>query len=89
MHAAPRIAAWRALGASLERVVLSPRFAWQLRLGNGLHLMLGRDADAAEARLRRFVGAYREMRERLGGRQQVVDLRYPNGFAVRVGPRGS
>ena len=77
------------LGASLDRVVLSPRFAWQVRLGNGLQLMLGRDAAAAEARLRRFAGAYPQTLERLEGRHQYVDLRYPNGFAVRVPPRGS
>ncbi|HZM33246.1 MAG TPA: FtsQ-type POTRA domain-containing protein [Burkholderiales bacterium] len=77
------------LGASLERVVLTSRFAWQLRLGNGLHLMLGRDAEAAELRLHRFVSAYPGTLERLQGRHQVVDLRYPNGFAVRVAPRGS
>jgi len=77
------------LGTSLERVVLSPRFAWQLRLGNGLHLMLGRDAGAAESRLRRFIGAYPDTLERLEGRHRYVDLRYPNGFAVRAPPRGS
>jgi hypothetical protein len=43
------------LGAPLERVVLTPRFAWQLRLSSGLNIMLGRDADAAESRLQRFV----------------------------------
>ncbi len=46
------------LGAKLERLVLTPRFAWQLTLDNGLHIMLGRDADGAEARLARFVAAY-------------------------------
>ena len=46
------------LGTRLERVVLTPRLAWQLRLANGLQLMLGRDADQAEARLRRFVAVH-------------------------------
>src|SRR5437879_1347221 len=31
------------LGTSLERVVLTPRYAWQLRLASGLNIMLGRD----------------------------------------------
>jgi cell division protein FtsQ len=72
------------LGARLERVVLTPRYAWQLRLSSGLQIMLGRDADSAEARLRRFVEVYAGV---LGGserRHDYVDLRYPNGFAVRV-----
>jgi cell division protein FtsQ len=68
------------LGTKIERVTLSPRHAWQLRLANGLHLALGRDADLAETRLRRFVEVYP------GGKSgnEYVDLRYPNGFAVRV-----
>jgi len=70
------------LGTGVERVVLSPRYAWQLRLGNGLHLMLGRDADLAEARLKKFVEAYPPTVA--GKKHEYVDLRYPNGFALRV-----
>ncbi len=72
------------LGSPLERVVLTPRYAWQLRLGNGLNIMLGRDADAAEARLRRFVEAYEITLRRIPRKHEYVDLRYPNGFALRV-----
>jgi cell division protein FtsQ len=66
------------LGA-VDRVVLTQRHAWQLRLASGLHVMLGRDADLAEARLRSFV----ELSAELKGKKEYVDLRYPNGFAVR------
>ncbi len=72
------------LGTKVERVVLTPRHAWQLRLDNGLHLMLGRDGDLAEARLRKFVDAYPATLARVGQRHEYVDLRYPNGFALRV-----
>lgn len=72
------------LGAPLERIVLTPRYAWQLRLANGLNLMLGRDADLAESRLQRFVELYGATVARLPGRHDYVDLRYTNGFAVRV-----
>jgi cell division protein FtsQ len=72
------------LGTELERVVLTPRYAWQLRLASGLHIMLGRDADAAEARLRKFVEVYAGSLERMAGKHEYVDLRYPNGFALRV-----
>jgi cell division protein FtsQ len=68
------------LGTKIERVVLSPRHAWQLRLANGLHVALGRDADLAEERLRRFVAVY----PTVNNKNEYVDLRYPNGFAVRV-----
>jgi cell division protein FtsQ len=72
------------LGTGVERVVLTPRHAWQLRLGNGLHLMLGRDADTAEARLTEFIKAYPSTVARVGRKHEYVDLRYPNGFAVRL-----
>jgi cell division protein FtsQ len=69
------------LNTGVERVVLTQRHAWQIRLGNGLHVMLGRDADLAEARLRRFVETYPAVQKRP---HDYVDLRYPNGFALRV-----
>ena len=69
------------LGSSLERVVLSSRHGWQLRLANGMQITLGRDVDAADERLGRFVEAYARG---ANGRAEVVDLRYPNGFAVRT-----
>lgn len=72
------------LGAELERVVLTPRYAWQLRLSSGLHIMLGRDGDVAEARLRKFVEVYAGTLGRMARRHEYVDLRYPNGFALRV-----
>ena len=74
------------LGVTVDRVVLTQRHAWQLRLGNGLHLMLGRDADLAEERLRRFVEVYPSVQRKK--QPEYVDLRYPNGFALRV-PDGS
>jgi cell division protein FtsQ len=69
------------LGTGIERVVLTQRQAWQLKLGNGMHVMLGRDAELAEQRLRRFVDAYPSVRNK---GHEYVDLRYPNGFALRV-----
>jgi cell division protein FtsQ len=72
------------LGAPLDRVVLTPRFAWQLRLASGLNVMLGRDADAAEARLRRFVSVYDRTLKTIQRKHEYVDLRYPNGFALRI-----
>jgi cell division protein FtsQ len=72
------------LGTGIERVVLTPRHAWQLRLANGLHVMLGRDADAAEERLKKFIEAYPATVARVGRKYEYVDLRYPNGFALRL-----
>jgi cell division protein FtsQ len=77
------------LGAGVERVVLTPRLAWQLRLSNGLHLMLGRDVAQAEARLARFVEVYPATLGMIPRRHESVDLRYPNGFALRLPPMKS
>ena len=70
------------LSSPIERLTLSARLAWELKLANGLELKLGRDAQAAEAKLARFVAAY-EANE-LSPLGAVVDLRYANGFSVRV-----
>lgn len=67
------------LGSPIERVVLSQRYAWQLTLANGMQITLGRDADLAERRLARFIEAYGDQAQA----NHVVDLRYPNGFALR------
>jgi cell division protein FtsQ len=71
------------LGTRVEEVILTPRLAWQLKLDNGVRLSLGRDTDAAEVRLGRFVQSTAKGLVRY----DYVDLRYPNGFALRT-PEG-
>src|ERR1051325_7732983 len=70
------------LGSPIERLTLSERLAWEVKLADGLELKLGRDAEAAEAKLERFVAAYQA--NQLMPLGTVVALRYPNGFAMRV-----
>ena len=67
-------------------VTLSPRYAWQLRLSNGLAVQLGRESERqpVRERLGRFVAFYPQTLDRLGRSFEYVDLRYPNGFALRV-----
>lgn len=74
------------LGETPERVILTPRFAWQLRLARGLNLELGRDSarEPVERRLARFVAVYPRTLARIQRQHEYVDLRYPNGFALRV-----
>jgi cell division protein FtsQ len=72
-----------------ERVVLTARHAWQLRTSGGMQLELGRDgSEPVEARLARFVAAHPATLGRLQKRAdhaiRHVDLRYPNGFVLRV-----
>jgi cell division protein FtsQ len=73
----------------LVSVVLTARHAWQLRTASGLELELGRDgAEPVEQRLVRFAAAYPDSLGRLpkaaAAARRHVDLRYPNGFALRV-----
>jgi cell division protein FtsQ len=74
------------LGLEPVQVGLSARYAWQVKLSNGLVLELGRDEPRApaEERLARFVAAYPRVVAGLNRRVEYVDLRYPNGFAIRV-----
>jgi cell division protein FtsQ len=64
------------------QIQVSPRRAWQVRADNGLMIELGR--EDIESRLERFVGAYPRTIGRLQRRIDHVDLRYANGFAVRI-----
>ncbi len=61
---------------------LSPRRAWQIRLDNGLRVELGR--ENIEPRLERFIAYYGRTLKPLQRKLDYVDLRYSNGFAVRV-----
>lgn len=75
------------LGRTTKSVTLSPRLAWQLRLDDGLTLELGRDQPKhpINERLRRFAGTYGEARSRIRTAIATIDMRYPNGFALRPG----
>ncbi|MDO8893282.1 MAG: cell division protein FtsQ/DivIB [Sulfurimicrobium sp.] len=68
------------------QVSLSQRRAWQIKLDDGLVVELGR--EQVEQRLDKFVKVYDRSLGRLGQMKRAVDyvdLRYPNGFAVRLG----
>ena len=77
-----------AIGQVPVQVKVSPRRAWQIRLDSGLVIELGR--ERLEQRLERFIAAFEHTIGRLQRKLDYVDLRYPNGFAVRIpelGPR--
>ena len=78
--------AFAPLGLAPTQVLLTSRLAWQMRLSNGMALQLGRDTDKdrVEDRVARFVSVYPQTLGRSRQRIDYVDLRYPNGFAVRT-----
>lgn len=72
------------LGRAPVSVSLSPRYAWSAGLDDGTRLLLGREQGLPlEARVTRWAAVYPRVRARLDGQPEVIDLRYPNGFAVR------
>ncbi len=74
------------IGERPVQLVLSPRLAWQMKLGNGMLVEMGREQpkSSVAARLQRFIDIYPETVGQRAERPAVVDLRYPNGFAMRV-----
>lgn len=67
-------------------VQLSSRYAWTVKLNNGMTVELGREQtrETLKARVERLVGIYPQLVARLQGRIESVDMRYPNGLALRA-----
>jgi cell division protein FtsQ len=78
--------ALRPLGRVPRVISLSPRLAVQLRLDDGMIVELGRQQAKApvRTRLERFVEYYPSVLTAARQRPSVVDMRYPNGFALRI-----
>jgi len=72
------------------QLLLSPRLAWQLKLESGMVVDMGREQlkSPVGVRLQRFIEVYPETVANRANRPVVVDLRYPNGFAMRVASEG-
>ncbi len=73
------------IGRRPAQVALSPRLAWVIELEDGMLVELGREQAKAPIRMRlqRFVDYYPTLSATRHGRPQAVDMRYPNGFALR------
>ena len=78
-------AALKPLGVGIERLAVDRRRAWRMGLSNGVELMLGR--REVEHRLHRFVQFYPGALAARASHVRTVDMRYPNGFAVRWRPQ--
>jgi cell division protein FtsQ len=69
-------------GLTPSALTLSERGSWQVTLDNGVKLELGR--GDVQARTARFARHWRDTLAPLPYHIETVDLRYPNGFAVRM-----
>jgi len=69
-----------------EEVNYSQRYAWLVKLNNGLIVQLGRENSSVvlKERVERLLHVYPELANRLPGKIESVDLRYPNGFALKT-----
>jgi cell division protein FtsQ len=75
-------AALQPMKQQIAQISLSPRYAWQVKLDNGMVLELGR--EEMQQRMKRFVAVYPYSLAALARPASHVDLRYRNGFAARM-----
>lgn len=69
-----------------ESVQLSGRYAWTVKLSNGMTVELGREQtrETLKNRVERLVRVYPQLVARLPGQIEYVDMRYPNGLALKA-----
>jgi cell division protein FtsQ len=73
--------------SKIVALTLSPRYAWSVKLDNGLSFELGRDPNDKERkqiteRLDKFFRLWPELEKQLTGPVDYVDLRYNSGFSL-------
>jgi cell division protein FtsQ len=73
------------LGLGLQRLELTAQGGWRAVLDNGARLELGRGQPAdIEQRVQRLVATLTQVTARHGRALESADLRYPEGYAVRL-----
>lgn len=76
-------------GAEVTSLALTERYAWHIKLSNGMKVEFGRDEENSdknltEERVARLFKYWPQVQERWSNRIDAVDLRYANGFAVHL-----
>jgi cell division protein FtsQ len=73
------------LELGLVRLELSERGSWRAKLDSGAVIELGRGEPAElYERAHRFTATISQLTQRYPGAVESVDLRYPNGYALRM-----
>ncbi|MBY0574585.1 MAG: cell division protein FtsQ/DivIB [Undibacterium sp.] len=77
---------FKVLGLVPESVQYSSRYAWTLKLDNGLRVELGKvqDVNGLKKRVDQLITVYPQLVTRLQGNIVSVDMRYPNGLALKT-----
>ena len=82
--------AWfKAWDTDVKSLSLSERYAWHVKLSNGMKIEFGReeensDKTLTEDRIARLFKYWPQVQEKWANRVDAIDLRYVNGFAVHV-----
>ena len=76
-------------GAEVTSLALTERYAWHVKLSNGMKIEFGRDEESSdknltEERVARLFKYWPQVQEKWANRIDAVDLRYANGFAVHL-----
>lgn len=78
--------AWFAVvGLEPEAVEYTARYAWSVKLNNGMRVDLGKEQEQEGLRKRvdQLIKVYPQLVARLQGNIEHVDMRYPNGLALK------
>lgn len=77
---------FKPIGLAPEALQLSGRYAWTVKLNNGMTVELGREQSRTtlKDRVDRLIGIYPQLVTRLQDRIESVDMRYPNGLALKA-----
>jgi cell division protein FtsQ len=73
----------------VKSLTLSERYAWHVKLSNGMKVEFGRDEENSdktltEDRVARLFKYWPQVQEKWANRVDAIDLRYANGFAVHL-----
>lgn len=78
-------AEFKRLDLGLERLELSERGSWRAKLDSGAAIELGRgEPPELLDRVHRLTATISQLTQRYPGAVESVDLRYPNGYALRM-----
>ena len=69
-----------------KEVMLSDRYAWSVSLDNGMKVEFGRekDQDTMDRLMNRLLKAYPQLAQKANNGIESIDMRYPNGVALKV-----
>ncbi len=76
---------FESIDATLAQLELTSRGSWRVRLENGALVEIGQGSlDELAQRIQRFLSTFQQTPSRLGRNIESADLRYPNGYALRL-----